>query len=93
MPDLGRGGCAAQLRFVHPQNRASWHFSLPAVATCVRALGAGTNMTELVGDIGMIHRAAKENMISVRNHVLDVLAAAMRSNEPHVLRLPFTVHI
>lgn len=67
---------------VHPRNRASWHFSLPAVATCVRALGAGTNMTDLVGDIGMIHRAAKENMVSVRNHVLDVLAAAMCATSP-----------
>ena len=70
---------------VHPRNRASWHFSLPAVATCVRGLGAGTNMADFVGDIGMIHRAAKENMVSVRNHVLDVLAAAMTATSPEAV--------
>jgi hypothetical protein len=70
---------------VHPRNRASWHFSLPAVAACVRGLGAGTNMADFVGDIGMIHRAAKENMVSVRNHVLDVLAAAMTATSPEAV--------
>jgi hypothetical protein len=67
---------------VHPRNRSSWHFSLPAVAVCVRSLGTGTNMTDFIGDVGMIHRAAKENMVSVRNHVLDVLAAAMAATSP-----------
>ena len=70
---------------VHPRNRASWHFSLPAVAICVRALGSGTSMADFVGDIGMIHRAAKENMVSVRNHVLDVLAAAMCATSPEAV--------
>jgi hypothetical protein len=70
---------------IHPRNRASWLLSLPAVAVCVRALGCGTNMTDLVGDIGMIHRAARENMISVRNHVLDVLAAAMSATSPEAV--------
>jgi hypothetical protein len=70
---------------VHPRNRASWNFSLPAIAICVRALGAGTNMADFIGDIGMIHRAAKENMVSVRNHVLDVLAAAMCATSPEAV--------
>lgn len=70
---------------VHPRNRGSWHFSLPAVAVCVRALDARTNMADFVGDIGMIHRAAKENMVSVRNHVLDVLAAAMSATSPEAV--------
>jgi len=51
---------------IHPRNRASWHFSLPAVAACVRGLGPATVMADFVGDIGMVHRAAKDNMVAVR---------------------------